>query len=483
MRRIGWGWMGAALLLGCDLGKPTHSVNIGFSGDGSGQVRSTSPRFDCSGQCRQSVEANSTIELTAVPADGSAFAGWQGACSGSGTCTVMLDADRQVTASFSIVPRTSCTGIAPPDDRAMQQYPLAGGDDFVGCGNAVGDETGGLAFVRNYDNPNLHADSLDFFLPAMNRSVGWGMAQGVGAFQQPVGVSAVSVNPYLGPVQVRGYLLQNFDAAARSSGYAFVYGGELTVVPDPSGGILFAGDLGTSKYDPLSWTATPLTPIAHSALMYAGGGSAPQIRWGPKPLASAGTVYGGGVDTVGRSLILTDGNTRFGEGAISAQWFDRDGTALTDEFLLIPEFVAGNSTWFETSPLIGAGLMIRRMDGVSHAQALLVVSSGSSSPQPAPRWMTSRPDSRFQITRGGRGYAVLPYAATGVRCTQRLEVLAPDGTSCGAREYPIDAGTCDTEDLALSANGTVLQRMPDAVQTRFAGTRACVWRAWPGALR
>jgi len=28
------------------------------------------------------------------------------------------------------------------------------------------------------------------------------------------------------------------------------------------------------------------------------------------------------------------------------------------------------------------------------------------------------------ITRGGRGYAVLPYAATGVRCTQRLEVLA-----------------------------------------------------------
>jgi len=235
--------MGAALLLGCDLGKPTHSVNIGFSGDGSGQVRSTSPRFDCSGQCRQSVEANSTIELTAVPADGSAFAGWQGACSGSGTCTVMLDADRQVTASFSIVPRTSCTGIAPPDDRAMQQYPLAGGDDFVGCGNAVGDETGGLAFVRNYDNPNLHADSLDFFLPAMNRSVGWGMAQGVGAFQQPVGVSAVSVNPYLGPVQVRGYLLQNFDAAARSNGYAFVYGGELTVVSDPSGGILFAGDL------------------------------------------------------------------------------------------------------------------------------------------------------------------------------------------------------------------------------------------------
>lgn len=196
-------------------------------------------------------------------------------------------------------------------------------------------------------------------------------------------------------------------------------------------------------------------------------------------------MFGAGVDTAHRSLIITDGTARFGAGSISAQWFDRDGTALTKEFLLLSGFVPGPSTWFETSPLIGSGLMIRRMDGVSHARALVTIASGSAAARPAPQWMLTRADTRLQIARGGLAYAVLPYGAKNVACTQRVEVVAPDGASCGSRDYPIAAGSCDTQDLALGADGTVIQQLPDAMEQQdpVMLVHSCTWRWWPGAVR
>ena len=89
------------------------------------------------------------------------------------------------------------------------------------------------------------------------------------------------------------------------------------------------------------------------------------------------------------------------------------------------------------------------------------------------------------MARGGRGYAVVPYGAKNVTCSQRIEVVAPDGTSCGAREYPIAAGTCDTHDMALGADGTVIQLLPDAMETKdpIRLTQTCTWRWWSAALR
>ena len=59
-------------------------------------------------------------------------------------------------------------------------------------------------------------------------------------------------------------------------------------------------------------------------------------------------------------------------GSVTAQWFDRDGTALTGEFELLTGFVPGASTWFEATPLIGGGLAVWGMDfsSTTHAQAL-----------------------------------------------------------------------------------------------------------------
>lgn len=57
---------------------------------------------DCSSSCTASLDARSNVTLTAMPAAGSDFIGWTGACSGVGACTVTMDAAKAVTVRFSI---------------------------------------------------------------------------------------------------------------------------------------------------------------------------------------------------------------------------------------------------------------------------------------------------------------------------------------------------------------------------------------------
>jgi len=66
-----------------------------------------------------------------------------------------------------------------------------------------------------------------------------------------------------------------------------------------------------------------------------------------------------------------------------------------------------------------------------------------------------------------------------------VEVVAPDGTSCGQRDYAVAAGNCDTKDLAMGADGTVLQQLPGAMETTSADTalHTCTWRWWPAAAK
>jgi hypothetical protein len=345
------------------------------------------------------------------------------------------------------------------------------------CGGAAGDASGALALVVN----GAHADGIYFVSPS-GTLLGMGGASMFGfPLQQPMGFAHVSGRPYLGPswaIQY-GQMLSDFDSAGKSTGVSVLanYSGQwnLPAAADPNGGVLFAGDLAMGPSD----------PKLHAALMYNGGSSWASVRWGPKALASSGAVFGLGVDVLGRSLVITDGGSRFGGGSVSAQWFDKDGVALTGEFALLTNFSAGSSTWFETTALIGGGVLVRRMDSASHAQALVVVESGRATVSPAPDWMLSRRDVKLQITPGGKAYAALPLGAKGVSCTQRVEVVAPDGTSCGATDYPIAAGTCATSELRLGADGTIIQQLPTSMEQTndSVGGHTCTWRWWPAALR
>jgi len=47
--------------------------------------------------------SGTSVILTAMPADGSSFAGWSGACTGTGTCTVSIISAKSVTATFNLI--------------------------------------------------------------------------------------------------------------------------------------------------------------------------------------------------------------------------------------------------------------------------------------------------------------------------------------------------------------------------------------------
>jgi hypothetical protein len=77
------------------------TVTVQKAGDGTGTVTSSPAGIECGGTCENQFQEGTTVSLNAAAAPGSAFAGWSGACSGTGPCSVTNNA--VVTARF-IVP-------------------------------------------------------------------------------------------------------------------------------------------------------------------------------------------------------------------------------------------------------------------------------------------------------------------------------------------------------------------------------------------
>lgn len=67
---------------------------------GSGSVSASLPGIDCGTDCTEVYNAGAALTLVPVASTGFVFAGWTGDCSGTGGCTVTMDADRSVGASF-----------------------------------------------------------------------------------------------------------------------------------------------------------------------------------------------------------------------------------------------------------------------------------------------------------------------------------------------------------------------------------------------
>ena len=78
----------------------TRTLTVTNVGDGS--VRSSPGGIQCGIDCTEAYVQNTSVTLTAVPASGSVFAGWSGACAGRvTTCTLNMNAARSVTATFT----------------------------------------------------------------------------------------------------------------------------------------------------------------------------------------------------------------------------------------------------------------------------------------------------------------------------------------------------------------------------------------------
>ncbi|MFN6963200.1 MAG: Calx-beta domain-containing protein [Pyrinomonadaceae bacterium] len=78
-----------------------YALTVSRSGSGSGTVTSDPAGINCGSNCSATYDEGTTVTLTAAAHAGSTFAGWSGACSGTGSCVVTMTSAANVTATFN----------------------------------------------------------------------------------------------------------------------------------------------------------------------------------------------------------------------------------------------------------------------------------------------------------------------------------------------------------------------------------------------
>jgi hypothetical protein len=73
-----------------------------------GTVTAPAAGIACPPACKATLDKGTHVRLTASPASRSAFAGWTGGCTGRAACTIAVDADSVVRASFTAVQMPLC---------------------------------------------------------------------------------------------------------------------------------------------------------------------------------------------------------------------------------------------------------------------------------------------------------------------------------------------------------------------------------------
>jgi uncharacterized protein (TIGR03437 family) len=79
------------------------TLTVMRTGTGSGLITSSPVGINCGNTCLAAFAGGTSVTLSPLPSSGAAFGGWSGACSGSGSCTLVLDANKTVTATFTDV--------------------------------------------------------------------------------------------------------------------------------------------------------------------------------------------------------------------------------------------------------------------------------------------------------------------------------------------------------------------------------------------
>jgi hypothetical protein len=111
---------GIGTITGPDCDKPADNGGNNFelrvdkTGNGQCTVTSVPPGINCGADCQETYAKDTVVNLTVTPDAGSVFAGWSGNCSEDGT--VIMDADKQCTATCNEVPEGACIVILEPAD-------------------------------------------------------------------------------------------------------------------------------------------------------------------------------------------------------------------------------------------------------------------------------------------------------------------------------------------------------------------------------
>ena len=93
------------------------TLSVALRGSGSGSVISSPAGINCGTACALQFAHGAQVTLTAAPTTGSVFVGWGDACTAaaqSTQCTVAVNSDTAVSATFDLAPTTTSTPPPPP---------------------------------------------------------------------------------------------------------------------------------------------------------------------------------------------------------------------------------------------------------------------------------------------------------------------------------------------------------------------------------
>jgi len=163
---------------------------------------------------------------------------------------------------------------------------------------------------------------------------------------------------------------------------------------------------------------------------------------------------------------------------IAVAGFDEQGRMLATN-------VAGETTWRNADATLVSGPIagtiagpIRPLVGGGYDTASGVLPSGATKFVPRPQWLAARTDGPLALVRGRGAYAYVP-AGPSNPCTNRLEVLAPDGTVCAtvtiAEPKCSPGGPVTGPALQVGAGGSVAER---AGWYCHDDTCLVAWRVW-----
>ena len=77
------------------------TLTVAKTGNGVGTVTSNPAGIDCGAACSALFANNAVVGLTATPDADSVFTGWSGGCTGTGACSVTMNANNSAAASFA----------------------------------------------------------------------------------------------------------------------------------------------------------------------------------------------------------------------------------------------------------------------------------------------------------------------------------------------------------------------------------------------
>jgi len=410
-----------------------------------------------------------TVALSAAANNGSTFAGWGGACSGAGSCSVKMTSDAAVTARFDASPKPvdDCAGLVPPSPGAPSQFKWEKqdlGNMGGSCFPAETDGTGHLA-VSWQNGYQPHDSRFTFVDPAGTQ---------VGSFR---GVGLLLIG------QASGFMGGECAGGMCSQDY---------VVLDPEGHLLYRGPGGSTTgnnkqaNDPTGGMIhernAPDDGSGNITMLLDAIDAGGAVRW-TRALPELFGRYDRkdliiGADRKGNVLALWQSDRRYGDGTWAGQWFDPSGAPG-------PVFQAVGSggaylPWklFERAE---SGLFVSGFQGW-----LGQFDAQATSMSPPPPWLASRPNTTLHMVHGGNGYAVLPTPGSSAACEQVVEVISPSGKVCGSSTFAVGGGYCTTSSIIVGYDGTVVQQLP---REREAPCKAadhecdCTYRFWSGYFR